>query len=233
MNKKLKEQLQQFYEKRIRGHKDCPVCKGVDTMLADNKRKLWECKECGYSITYDKFYSDYIYWFCDDCEAFLNIQPGFESAKEKWICQCCGYENDITESNIKGQCKDCGMLIDNVDAELCDNCKRIREERKAENLLLAKEVFIQFGKSLLATALSIVQSAAKTAIQTYIASAANGNMLDKETHKMALEEAKNAAIAQMGDEVQGYLISSFGNLGNWVSAECDNAINRLTGGIED
>jgi len=48
----LKEKTYNLYQTRIKKHKDCPVCKGMDSMIAHNESKIWECESCGYSITY-------------------------------------------------------------------------------------------------------------------------------------------------------------------------------------
>lgn len=38
--------------------------------------------------------------FCDECEALLNIQKGFEEAEEHFRCSKCGYINRITPDEI-------------------------------------------------------------------------------------------------------------------------------------
>jgi len=157
----------------------------------------------------------------------LNVQSGFESASEKWICQKCGFENDITEENVGGQCKDCRKFIpDDIDATLCDECRQIREVRRAEKLQKAQAIAVKLGKSLLATALSIVMSAAKKAVQTYVASVGSGNIFDKEVHMAAVAAAKESAILQMSDEVQGYVISKFGNIRDWLTQKIDDNIKQ-------
>ena len=39
-------------------------------------------------------------WFCDECGAFLNGQPGFTARRGTWTCAECGEENDVSEGNI-------------------------------------------------------------------------------------------------------------------------------------
>ena len=39
-------------------------------------------------------------WYCDDCDAHLNNQWGFTTITGIWTCTECGYENDVSESNI-------------------------------------------------------------------------------------------------------------------------------------
>ena len=43
---------------------------------------------------------DYIDWFCDSCNANLNIQSGFTTETERWMCTECGVLNDILNNNI-------------------------------------------------------------------------------------------------------------------------------------
>jgi len=39
-------------------------------------------------------------WFCDECDAFLNRQQGFDDHLNSWICKKCGYENIIAPDNV-------------------------------------------------------------------------------------------------------------------------------------
>ena len=83
--------------------------------------------------------SDDVDWFCDGCDAQLNIQPGFTTATGKWTCTKCGYENDVTTDNIlseeeaetarsfQRECPKCGghMAEGQGYAEntwVCENC---------------------------------------------------------------------------------------------------------------
>ena len=40
-------------------------------------------------------------WFCDQCEAFMNVQPGFTVARGVWICTKCGCKNDVSDNNVR------------------------------------------------------------------------------------------------------------------------------------
>lgn len=40
-------------------------------------------------------------WYCDECDALLNDQEGFDISTGKWICKKCGFENDISQNNIR------------------------------------------------------------------------------------------------------------------------------------
>lgn len=39
-------------------------------------------------------------WYCDECNAYLNIQSGFTTNCGTWSCQNCGEVNYINESDI-------------------------------------------------------------------------------------------------------------------------------------
>ena len=77
----------------------CPVCRGDGSLVRNRKRTLWRCLSCGYRIP-EKQLETEIFWFCDACDAFLNVQPGFDPAAESWVCRQCGYGNDISEDNL-------------------------------------------------------------------------------------------------------------------------------------
>ena len=77
---------------------DCPACRSRN-MFFDRSRKMWQCPDCKYTITAKNKNSD-VFWFCDDCEAYLNVQPGFDTKSGVWVCTECEYENDVTADNI-------------------------------------------------------------------------------------------------------------------------------------
>ena len=74
----------------------CPSC--GKTMRKD-RHNVWKCRKCGYSIL-DSELEQTVFWFCDGCGTFLNVQPGFSDYDEKWTCTECGFENDITQDNV-------------------------------------------------------------------------------------------------------------------------------------
>lgn len=39
-------------------------------------------------------------WYCDECDAYMNNQPGFTAKSGEWTCTKCGSVNDVTEDNI-------------------------------------------------------------------------------------------------------------------------------------
>ncbi len=77
---------------------DCPACRSRN-MYFDRSRKLWECPDCRYTVK-SKEKDSGVFWFCDDCDTYLNVQEGFDARSGKWICTECGYENDVTYRNI-------------------------------------------------------------------------------------------------------------------------------------
>jgi len=83
---------------------------------------------------------DCVFWFCDECETYLNNQEGFDCNASKHICRNCGYENDTTFDNIKGTCSDCGKLLPNPDATLCADCRQSRREKAKQWLITAGKV---------------------------------------------------------------------------------------------
>ena len=77
---------------------DCPACRGKNMYLGAERRK-WHCSDCGYQISpLKKFFG--VFWFCDDCEAFLNVQIGFNTKKKRWSCTECGCVCDVSRGNI-------------------------------------------------------------------------------------------------------------------------------------
>ncbi len=39
-------------------------------------------------------------WYCDECDAGLGEQPGFDDNNEVWECAECGHDNPISEDVI-------------------------------------------------------------------------------------------------------------------------------------
>lgn len=77
---------------------DCPVCRSPNMYLGTSGNK-WKCPDCGYTIS-NRIKNRSVFWFCDNCETFLNVQPGFSEKNCKWKCIECGYENNVTKENI-------------------------------------------------------------------------------------------------------------------------------------
>ena len=140
-SKNIKDRLTFAYIRKIKKWMFCPACK-KGKMSINKKSAVWICEDCGYKLSADEFEDGYTFWFCDGCGAYLNNQNGFDKNAGKHICTECGYENDITADNIKGECKVCGKLLPDPDATLCTDCRIIRR----------KERLLKIGKATLAIA---------------------------------------------------------------------------------
>lgn len=75
---------------------DCPACRGTNMFRYSHK---WRCEDCGYEISRLHKLID-VFWFCDNCDAFLNVQKGFTSKGKKWRCTECGHINSTTSKEI-------------------------------------------------------------------------------------------------------------------------------------
>lgn len=146
----LGDRASYFYIKNIKKWMFCPACKS-GKMTFNKKKSLWTCEDCGYHFSEQYFLNDCVFWFCDECEAYLNNQEGFNKKSAKHICRNCGYENDTTSNNIKGICSDCGKVLPNPNATLCSDCRQARLEKAKEWLKVAAGVAVVTGVTILAT----------------------------------------------------------------------------------
>lgn len=119
------------YIRKIKKWMFCPACQN-GKMTINKKSTLWTCGDCGYKLSADEFEDDYVFWFCDECNTYLNNQEGFDRHASHHICQKCGYENDTTFDNVKGICSDCGKIIPDPDGTLCIDCKQARKAKANE-----------------------------------------------------------------------------------------------------
>lgn len=133
------DQVSYFYIKNIKKWMFCPACK-TGKMTFNKKKSLWTCEDCGYHFSEQYFLNDCVFWFCDECEAYLNNQEGFNEKSAKHICHNCGYENDTTFDNVKGTCSDCGKILPNPDSTLCEDCRDARRKRAKKWLINAGKV---------------------------------------------------------------------------------------------
>ena len=53
-----------------------------------------------YNIVWEEPSVDECDWYCDECDANLNEQIGFDSNCGTWRCQECGHVNHIDSDNI-------------------------------------------------------------------------------------------------------------------------------------
>lgn len=71
----------------------CPSCRG-DNMCLWTSSDRWICQDCGYSFSELQRLKG-VFWFCDCCETYMNVQPGFKNRGETWKCTECGFENCV------------------------------------------------------------------------------------------------------------------------------------------
>ena len=64
-----------LYIKHIKKWMECTVCH--EKMVFNEHTKSWVCQKCPYTLTESEFLDDYVFWFCDECGTYLNIQSGF------------------------------------------------------------------------------------------------------------------------------------------------------------
>lgn len=93
--KSLKNRFTYAYIRRVRKWMYCPECK-EGKMNIDESNAMWECEKCGYQLSADEFEDDYVFWFCENCNDFLNSQKGFKRNAKSHVCTSCGYENNTT-----------------------------------------------------------------------------------------------------------------------------------------
>lgn len=143
---KVGDKITYTYIKRIKKWMECPACH--QKMTFKKMEKAWKCNSCSYFIPEADFLDDFVFWFCDGCGEYLNIQNGFDRNGKEWICTKCGFKNDTTFSNIKGECKDCGKILDNPDATICRDCKTIRMRKAQIAMETAAEICYSLADSL-------------------------------------------------------------------------------------
>lgn len=138
-HKNIVDILTYSYIRNIKKWMFCPACQN-GKMKINKKSTFWICKDCGYKLSADDFEDDYVFWFCDECNTYLNNQEGFNRHAKKHVCQKCGYANDTTFNNIKGICSDCGKILSDPNETLCSDCKKARKEKAKERLKTAGKV---------------------------------------------------------------------------------------------
>ena len=77
---------------------DCPACDSPNMYLGAERRG-WRCPDCGYIWT-EKERRHGVLWYCDECDAYLNVQEGFSTKRKAWKCTECGYVNGLTRKDI-------------------------------------------------------------------------------------------------------------------------------------
>lgn len=129
---KTNDKLSYFYIKNIKRWMLCPACN--QKLHFSKTTKNWDCDNCNYSLSETEFLDDFIFWFCDGCNAYLNIQDDFNKKEDHHVCNICGFDNNTSTSNIVGICRDCGNHIINHNSTICEDCKIIRLEKAQEKL---------------------------------------------------------------------------------------------------
>ena len=82
----------------VKAKMDCPACRSPHMILGASKRN-WRCLDCGYKMPRWKKLTS-VFWFCDECETYLNIQKGFTTKHKTWKCTECGFDNSVTRADI-------------------------------------------------------------------------------------------------------------------------------------
>ena len=83
------------------------------------------------------------------------------------------------------------------------------------------------AKRQLTAATTIVTNAVRLVSQTYVDSLKASGNFDVESQKIALTKAKDAALAQMNEEVKNYITTNYGDLENWLIVQIEATINTL------
>lgn len=138
-HKPLLDTLTYAYIRKIKKWMFCPACQN-GKMSINKKSTTWVCEECGYKLSVNEFEDNYLFWFCDVCNSYLNNQEGFDRRTSHHICKKCGYENDTTSDNLKGICADCGKIVPDPDGTLCVDCRQIRRQKAKDRLIAAGKV---------------------------------------------------------------------------------------------
>lgn len=97
--KSLKDRLTYYYIREIKKTMECLACRN-HIMRVNKKTGEWKCEFCGYHFSIEEFENGMVFWFCDKCGTFLNTQEGFDENKKLFVCQKCGFINNVTEDNI-------------------------------------------------------------------------------------------------------------------------------------
>lgn len=74
---------------------ECPCC----GKMMDLEDDVWRCEDCAYCISQKDMLDGAVFWFCDECGRFMNVQPGFTDRTGAWKCVSCGYVNDVSDEN--------------------------------------------------------------------------------------------------------------------------------------
>lgn len=83
------------------------------------------------------------------------------------------------------------------------------------------------ARKLAEAATSIVSSVVRATYQTYVEGIKGTEAWTAETQKKALQNAIDAAKAQMSSSVKSYIEENFGNLDSWLTSQIEATIYSL------
>lgn len=76
-------------------------------------------------------------------------------------------------------------------------------------------------------ATTIVLDAVKCVFQTYVDTLKKEGSFDKDAQLTALSKAKGIVLAQLSDDLRGYIETHFGDVDAWVTTQIEASINTL------
>lgn len=80
---------------------------------------------------------------------------------------------------------------------------------------------------LLSDATNIVLNAVRSVSQTYVDSLKSSGSFDKQAQEIALNKAKEIAMAQMGSELKNFIEENFGSIESWLTNQIEASINLI------
>lgn len=80
---------------------------------------------------------------------------------------------------------------------------------------------------LLSDATNIVLNAVRSVSQTYVDSLKSSGSFDKQAQEIALNNAKEIAMAQMGSELKNFIEENFGSIESWLTNQIEASINLI------
>ncbi len=80
---------------------------------------------------------------------------------------------------------------------------------------------------LLSDATNIVLNAVRSVSQTYVDSLKSSGSFDKQAQEVALNKAKEIAMAQMGSDLKNFIEENFGSIESWLTNQIEASINLI------
>lgn len=225
-NKKINisDRFSYFYIRNIKKWMFCPACQ-AGKMTLNKKSSLWTCEDCGYNFSEEYFLDDCVFWFCDECNTYLNNQDGFDRNALRHICQKCGYENDTTFDNIKGICSDCNKLLPDPDATLCADCRQTRIDKAkkwaVEGLKIAGVAAVAIGAAYLSSQTAANDESEDAQNYTPLK---DGDSDDLDDEVFGLGVGKYPTCKTCGAEM-----TIFDNWAWYTCPECENKVRIIEG----